>query len=69
MKIKYEAIYMPYTENGDPSKGGFDTKEDAWAYIETQLCGDCKKYYKPLGSMCAAEWDVGKEELTNQGGR
>lgn len=63
---KYEAIYLPSSENFDnPSKKGFDSEEEAWNYIYTQLCDECKKLYDTHGlsmNACAAEWMVDEEE-------
>ena len=68
--MKYEAIYLPYTESDNPSKGGFATEGEAWDYIKTQLCALCSHDKRPLASMCAAEWDVEIETLlTNQEGK
>lgn len=67
----YKAYYMPYTERDDPSKGGFNTEDEAWDYvIEHGLCQDCYNEYKKEQEdknydgyiPCLAEWCVDEEK-------
>ena len=60
---KWEAIYMPASDFGDPSKSGFDTAEEAWDYAASHFCDDCKKLYdNGEGSSCDAEWIIDEED-------
>ncbi len=60
---KWEAIYMPASDLGDPSKGGFDSYEEAWEYAASHFCDDCKKLYdNGEGSSCDAEWIIDEED-------
>lgn len=54
--MAHKAYYLPAIGKHDPSKGGFVTEEDAWCYVDTQVCDDCLKglYHSP----CYAEWSV-----------
>jgi hypothetical protein len=62
-RIKWEAIYMPATSKTDPSKGGFDSYEEAWDYASQHFCDDCKKLHdNGEGSSCDAEWMVDEED-------
>lgn len=60
--MAFKAFYLPATEKDNPSKGGFATEDDAWAYVDTQVCDDCLKglYHSP----CYAEWCVDDENET-----
>lgn len=61
MAVEYVAFMM----SSDFEKGGFKTKEEAWEYIYSRDCEDCKEYRKkghPLGGACSAEWDVETKE-------
>jgi hypothetical protein len=58
--MTFKAYYLPYTEKENPSKGGFETVEEAVNYIDTQVCEDCLKGL--YDSPCYAEWIVDKEE-------
>ena len=61
--IKWEAIYMPASDFGDPSKGGFDSADEAWDYAASHFCDDCKKLYdNGEGSGCDAEWIIDEED-------
>ena len=60
-KGKWVASYMPATDGKDPSKWGFDTKQEAWEWIEKRLT-PCPldpedTSGKPCDS-CMAEWSV-----------
>ena len=60
---KWEAMYMPASDFGDPSKGGFDTEAEAWDYAASHFCDDCKKLYDSgEGSSCDAEWFIDEED-------
>ena len=56
--MKYEATHL--STSGDKKKEkSFDTEGEAWVYIGTKLCDDCKKYFDSLlASPCAVEWTV-----------
>ena len=60
---KWEAIYMPASDFGDPSQGGFDSESEAWDYAASHFCDDCKKLYdNGEGSSCDAEWIIDEED-------
>jgi hypothetical protein len=60
---KWEAIYLPATSNDDPSKGGFNSSEEAWAYASQYFCEDCKLlFYNNESSSCDAEWMIDEED-------
>ena len=60
---KWEAIYMPASDRDDPSKGGFDSADEAWDYASSHFCDDCKKLYDSgEGSGCDAEWIIDEED-------
>ena len=60
---KWEAIYMPASDRNDPSKGGFDSADEAWDYAASHFCDDCKELYNNgKGSSCDAEWMIDEEE-------
>jgi len=65
-KTTYIAAYLPALPEGveDPSKGGFETEDDAWDWIlENGQCDRCKLMYKKEGfSPCEAEWTIFEEE-------
>lgn len=56
----YKAFYLPATDNDDPSKSGFPSENEAWDYVDTQVCSDCLngKNHSP----CYAEWMVDTED-------
>lgn len=60
-KIKFEACYRPDVKK---NKKGFNTEDEAWDYIASQICNSCKKDYKDnsLRSPCGYEWQVEKYE-------
>ena len=54
---------MPASTVGDPSKGGFDSADEAWDYAASHFCDDCKKLYdNGEGSGCDAEWIIDEED-------
>jgi len=54
---------MPATSKTDPSKGGFNSYEEAWEYASQHFCYDCKKLYdNGEGSSCDAEWMIDEED-------
>ena len=54
---------MPASDRNDPSKGGFDSAEEAWDYAASHFCEDCKKLYdNGEGSGCDAEWFIDEED-------
>ena len=56
-KTEYVATYTPKGEE----RGGFDTEDEAWKWVESMSCGSCKESGM---DSCAAEWDVDtREEL------
>jgi len=60
---KWEAIYMPASDRNDPSKGGFDSSEEAWTYASQHFCDDCKELFdKNESSSCDAEWMIDEED-------
>jgi hypothetical protein len=60
---KWKAIYLPATSQHDPSKGGFNSCEEAWAYASQHFCSDCKLlFYNNEGSSCDAEWIIDEED-------
>jgi len=49
--MQYAAIYMPScSEEEDPSKYNFETKEKAKEYMVSRFCEECKKNYEKLNS-------------------
>ncbi len=63
MSKKFEAIYLPNDKNHQ-SKKGFNSEEEALAYIAQNICDSCKRDFpdKPLDSFCAAEWIVSSQK-------
>lgn len=60
---KWEAIYLPASDRDDPSKGGFDSADEAWDYAASHFCEDCKKLYDiGVSSGCDAEWIIDEED-------
>jgi hypothetical protein len=53
----FEAIYMPGGEG--MNKGGFKLEQEAWDYIISRNCDNCKE--EGIHSMCSAEWEVEEE--------
>jgi len=61
--IKWEAVYLPSTSKPDPTKGGFNTSDEAWEYASQHFCTDCKKLFdEGEGSHCDAEWIICEED-------
>lgn len=57
----WTAEYYPWSVNGDPSKSGFNTPQEAWAWILGEGCHrNCKGDEFPDCCNCAltAEWGV-----------
>lgn len=52
----FTALYLPMTRRENPTRSGFQTEDEAWKYVLTKICADCKK--EGLDSACALEWDV-----------
>jgi len=46
-RIKWEAIYMPATSKTDPSKGGFNSSEEAWEYASCKTMEMVRRKYRP----------------------
>lgn len=58
--MTWKAIYMPSSQNPPPSKGGFQTEEEAWKWIEDNwICKDCRKEI--------AAFDRGEEDDPDNG--
>ena len=53
----FEAILVAQEET-KWNKGGFKSEEDAYEYVKSQSCQDCKESGI---DRCAAEWIVCKE--------
>lgn len=74
--VKYVAIYLPMLAEGapDPSRRGFATEKEAWAYVESQIGESCREWmaYEWIKeqdipphvseSACGCEWFVGTEQ-------
>lgn len=44
--MKWIALYMPATENNDPSQGGFDSEQKAWDWVtDNGMCKFCTEEY------------------------
>ena len=56
----YVAIYLPASDNNDPTKGGFKSEHEAWEYIHSKSCDECKEHNL---SHCSSEWDVFEETI------
>ena len=58
----FTAYYLPAlpTDREDPTRDGFNSREEAEAYIDTQVCEDCYKGHRePDGyDACYCEWIV-----------
>jgi len=57
----YIALYLPYSEKGDPSRRGFWTKRGAWKYIrsiEFRSDGGCKCCGAKDCDVYLYEWEV-----------
>ncbi|OGZ70251.1 MAG: hypothetical protein A2904_01130 [Candidatus Staskawiczbacteria bacterium RIFCSPLOWO2_01_FULL_33_9] len=65
--IKFEAWYLPDDKNHE-NKKGFNSEDEAWDFIVSQICESCKRDYKdnPLRSPCAYEWRVEKYDEENK---
>ena len=64
MNKEYVALQM----SSGFEKGGFKTKREAWEYILSRDCDDCKRLRvegSPFGGACSAEWEIETREQLN----
>lgn len=53
--------YVAFKMSSDFKEGGFKTKDEAWEYIYSRDCENCKRLKEennPQGYACSAEWSV-----------
>jgi len=61
MAKKYRADYLPYSDAEgwvSPSREGFNTEQEAYEYVKTQLCDTCKAEAEEKDQICWAEWHI-----------
>jgi hypothetical protein len=52
--------FIPILMSGESDEIWFESEDEAWEYIYSRSCKECKKDRK--FDMCSAEWDVWTKE-------
>jgi hypothetical protein len=60
MKKHIKKNFIAVLMSGETDEFWFETEEEAWEYIYSRSCEDCKKDRK--FDACSAEWDVWTKE-------
>lgn len=58
--MTYKAIYMPASKNPPKDKGGFQTSEEAWKWVEeNKICDLCKEEIRGYRLGLPEDYDKG----------